>query len=85
MNEGICITLKDTVVELVLEKLRVLSSQISVDPVQLATTVENKFREKWDQLLPPDLLNASFASSCLDVNGVYDALAGQIKALNHEG
>ena len=84
MNEGICIGLKDTVVEFVLEKLRVLSSQISVDPVQLAATVENKFREKWDQLLPPDLLNASFASSCVDVKGVHDALAGQIKALNHE-
>jgi hypothetical protein len=52
-----------------------VSGQETIDPVYLASTVENRFREKWDQLLPPDFLDASFASSYIDVQGVRDALA----------
>lgn len=84
LNEGICVSLKDTNVGLVSERLRALGGQEAIDSVQLAATVENKFREKWDQLLPPDLLNASFASAYLDVNGVKDALACQANALGDE-
>jgi hypothetical protein len=36
--------------------------------------VLNKVREKWDHLLPEDLLNASFASANLDTIGVQEAL-----------
>jgi ATP-dependent Lhr-like helicase len=83
MNEGICITLKDTTVRLVREALAAVSGQETIDPVHLASTVENKSREKWDQLLPPDLLDASFASSYIDVQGVRDALIRQCNPLNH--
>jgi hypothetical protein len=38
--------------------------------------VENKIREKWDGLLPEDLLNASFASANLDVQGAKNAMEG---------
>jgi hypothetical protein len=36
--------------------------------------VLNKIREKWDFLLPEELLNASFASANLDTAGVQEAL-----------
>jgi hypothetical protein len=36
--------------------------------------VLNKIREKWDYLLPEELLNASFASANLDTTGVQKAL-----------
>jgi ATP-dependent Lhr-like helicase len=84
MNEGICISLKDTTVQLVREALGAASGQETIDPVYLASTVENRFREKWDQLLPPDLLDASFASSYIDVRGVRDALAREPNPLSHE-
>jgi ATP-dependent Lhr-like helicase len=75
MNEGLCISLKDSTVQLLREALGAVSGQETIDPVYLASTVENRFREKWDQLLPPDFLDASFASSYIDVQGVRDALA----------
>jgi ATP-dependent Lhr-like helicase len=84
MNEGICISLKDTTVHLVREALAAVSGQETIDPVHLASAVENKFPEKWDCLLPPDLLDASFASSYIDVRGVRDALAREPNPLSHE-
>ena len=44
------------------------------DPIQLAATVPNKTIEKWDGMLPDDLLSASFASAKLDVEGVQNLL-----------
>jgi hypothetical protein len=41
--------------------------------------VLNKVREKWDYLLPADLLNASFASANLDTAGVQEALDKQLE------
>lgn len=67
--------MKDTTVHLLREALAAVSGQGTIDPIYLASTVENKCREKWDCLLPPDLLDASYASSYLGVRGVRDALA----------
>jgi hypothetical protein len=39
--------------------------------------VKNTMREKWDYLLPAELLNASFASSYLDVSGMRTAVREQ--------
>jgi hypothetical protein len=54
--------------------LEVLREEGTIAPLALASTVLNKIREKWDYLLPEELLNASFASANLDTTGVQKAL-----------
>lgn len=86
INEGICVSLRDTTVESVRRELGLICEQEPVDPSVLASEVKNTMREKWDYLLPVELLNASFASSYLDVSGVRTALREQnwesISAIN---
>jgi ATP-dependent Lhr-like helicase len=78
MNEGLYIGLENTTVALVREALQALCEEEPVDPIYLASTVANKQQEKWDSLLPVDVLNASFASSCLDVEGTLAALKSAV-------
>lgn len=77
INEGICISLKDTTADIVHRELDLICEQEPIDSNKLAAEVKNTIREKWDYLLPPNLLNASFASSYLDVDGVRVALKQQ--------
>jgi len=77
INEGICVSLRDTTAESVRRELDLIREQEPVDPSVLASEVKNTMREKWDYLLPAELLNASFASSYLDVSGVRTALREQ--------
>lgn len=77
ISEGICISLRNTRVDSVRRELKYISEQAPIDPMALAAEVKNPIREKWDHLLPPDLLSASFASSHLDVEGVRAALKKQ--------
>jgi hypothetical protein len=77
IHEGVCISLRNTTVESVRRELSLISDEAPVDPIRLAAEVKNPIREKWDHLLPPDLLNANFASSYLDVDGVMAALKAQ--------
>ena len=74
MNDGVAICVKDASVDNVREVLEAFRAEGAVDPLALASTVLNKVREKWDHLLPEDLLNASFASANLDTIGVQEAL-----------
>jgi len=77
ISEGICISLRSTTVEGVRRELKSICELEPIDPMVLAAGVKNPIREKWDHLLPPDLLSASFASSYLDVEGVRAALKKQ--------
>jgi ATP-dependent Lhr-like helicase len=77
INEGLSISLRNTTVENVRRELRSIREEAPIDPVMLATKIKNPIREKWDHLLPPDLLSANFASSSLDINGVMATLEGQ--------
>ena len=77
ISEGICISLRNTTVDSVRRELKSICEQEPIDPMVLAAEVKNPIREKWDHLLPPDLLSASFASSYLDVEGVRAALKKQ--------
>jgi hypothetical protein len=79
MNDGVAICVKDASVGNVREVLEAFRAEGAVDPVALASTVLNKVREKWDYLLPADLLNASFASANLDTAGVQEALDKQLE------
>ena len=74
LNDGVSVLISDSTVEKVRSSLAFLSAQKPVDPVGLASSVQNKVREKWDGLLPNDLLDVNFASSCLNVAGALDAL-----------
>jgi hypothetical protein len=74
LNDGVSVVISDSTVEKVRSSLAFLSAQESVDPVGLASSVQNKVREKWDGLLPNDLLDVNFASSCLNVVGTLDAV-----------
>ena len=74
MNDGVAVCVKDTSVDNVRELLATFRKEGAVDPLVLASTVLNKIREKWDYLLPEELLNASFASANLDTTGVQRAL-----------
>jgi ATP-dependent Lhr-like helicase len=74
MNDGVAVCVKDTSVDNVRELLATFRKEGAVDPLVLASTVLNKIREKWDYLLPEELLNASFASANLDTTGVQKAL-----------
>jgi ATP-dependent Lhr-like helicase len=82
INEGIYISLRDTTAESVRRELGFICEQDSIDPNALASEVKNSMREKWDYLLPVELLNASFASSYLDVSGVQTALRDQNRESN---
>jgi ATP-dependent Lhr-like helicase len=73
-NEGISIRVEKVTIAQVREALAGICSAEVIEPMGLAFTVQNKVREKWDHLLPPELLDASFASSNLDVPGVMEAL-----------
>lgn len=74
VNEGLCVSLGHTTVADVKRGLIDISVARQVDGVVLAASVQNKARQKWDSLLPPQLLNASFASDGLDVDGALETI-----------
>jgi ATP-dependent Lhr-like helicase len=75
MNDGVSIVILDSTVEQLRSSLASLAAQKFMDPEELAASVQNRVREKWDDLLPDGLLNVNFASSCLNV----DAALGTLK------
>jgi ATP-dependent helicase Lhr and Lhr-like helicase len=74
LNEGLCVSLDGTTQDRVWEALQKIAAADPIEPEALAHSVKNKFREKWDHLLPEALLDASFASSYLDLPGVRKVL-----------
>jgi len=71
---GLSISVKDSSASSIREMLQGIADGAAEDPIQLAATVRNKTIEKWDGMLPDDLLSASFASAKLDVEGVQNIL-----------
>ena len=76
LNEGICVTLANTTEADVFQVLDGFNRTEPMDTNALAATVHAKAREKWDTLLPDDLLNATFASENLDIAGALAAVRG---------
>lgn len=68
-NEGLSIAVMGAEISNVLGALRKVGNSGEVPPEALASEVKNKLREKWDWLLPDDLLCKSFGSMELDVPG----------------
>jgi len=71
---GLSIPVKGATAESVREHLKELADGPAISPLELASSVQNKIGEKWDGLLPVELLDASFASAKLDVGGVQSVL-----------
>jgi ATP-dependent Lhr-like helicase len=68
-NEGLCLLLPDAEVDQVRSLFYDMARDTAPSAEDLARGVQNKPREKWDGLLPEDLLCKSFASRELDVPG----------------
>jgi ATP-dependent Lhr-like helicase len=74
MNEGVCINFFGTDTVAVRAALGELITAGEFDNARLAATVQNKIREKWDSLLPDDVLAANYASQYLDMNAACAAV-----------
>ena len=74
-NDGLCLTVHRAEKTSVVQALREIASAPPPAAEALAARVENKVREKWDSLLPDDLLCRNYASSELDIAGAVAAAA----------
>ena len=68
-NEGLCLRARGVEPEIVSDTLFDLSEGAFPTEAELANEILNKVREKWDWLLPEDLLSRNFASHNLDISG----------------
>jgi ATP-dependent Lhr-like helicase len=74
IRDGLALSVaKISRVELSAHLVAMLSSSMP-DPVELAAIVRNKATEKYDVLLPDELLDVTYAARSLDVPGAWKAL-----------
>lgn len=76
MQDGIALTVSQTVPDELVGHVRDLIVQGPADGNRLAASVENKWAEKYDRFLWDELLCAGYASKSLDPKGAYEALKG---------
>ncbi|MBY0509219.1 MAG: DEAD/DEAH box helicase [Rhodospirillaceae bacterium] len=79
VNEGVAIRVPDCLHETVMDHIADLAESPIPDAREIAAKVENKIVEKWDWLLPSQLLDANYASSQLDTEGAVMALRLSVK------
>ena len=79
VNEGVCSIVIGTETDQVSAALRVIATESPPSPEQLAVSVQNKLREKWDWLLTENLLNRGFSAAEFEIPGVV-ALAQDLVA-----
>jgi ATP-dependent Lhr-like helicase len=72
LNEGLCLTVVDVPEENLRAALSDIANQSGVVGTELVANVQNKEREKWDHLLPPELLSKGFAARELDIPGAVE-------------
>ncbi|PPD43797.1 MAG: DEAD/DEAH box helicase [Methylobacter sp.] len=80
-NAGLCIDIKTNNPEKLFDSLRDLAASSPPDPRTLVTKVINKQLEKWDKLLPDDLLARNYSSHTLDVIGGHGAIKSLAQGL----
>lgn len=73
-NIGLCITIKISSPEKLFITLRSLAASPPPDPVTLVANILNKQLEKWDNLLPDELLAKNYSSHFIDVVGGHQAI-----------
>ena len=74
LSHGLFIEVKGTTTTDLRSELQNIANGPAPDPLLIAASVKTKFREKWDFLLPPDLLDSDFAVDALDVEGTQSAV-----------
>lgn len=72
-HEGIAVVVRDVAPEDLLPRLARIAAT-PPDPLELAARVGNRRSEKYDHLLPDDLLTADYAARALDVPGAVGVL-----------
>jgi hypothetical protein len=78
-NEGLCISVEAESTEVVFDKLISIIDGPITPAEKLAEYVKNKQQEKWDWLLPYDLLNRNYASLYINVNSALQAIQELLK------
>ena len=67
--------------EILFDSLRDLASLPPPEPTVLVKNIMNKWLEKWDMLLPAELLAKNYASHTLDVIGAHEAIKKIVQSL----
>ena len=80
-NAGLSIDIKTTNPEKLFDSLRDLAASPPPDPITLVNKVINKHLEKWDQLLPDELLAKNYSSFKLDVIGGHEVIKSLVQIL----
>lgn len=75
LNEGICLTAIDVSVDALKDAMADIAKATDTLGPELVENVQNKEREKWDHLLPAELLNKGFAARELDIPGAIEIAA----------
>lgn len=73
LNEGIALAVLSTSQEEVRSILLEFVNAVQPDPCELALTVANKAREKYDHFITDELLSADYAVSRIDIEGATSA------------
>ncbi|WUJ56119.1 DEAD/DEAH box helicase [Kribbella sp. NBC_00382] len=75
-QDGVCLTLTGAALEEAARQMAQLVAGGPPDPLALASHVETKIVEKYDEQLSDELLEAAFAARSLDVEGAWKAASG---------
>jgi ATP-dependent Lhr-like helicase len=73
-QDGLCLTVKGTTPMELWELVQELAATPAPDPIDLATNVRVKIRDKYDRYLSDDLLNLAYAARALDVPAAWRVL-----------
>lgn len=69
VKEGVVIRVSNATPDKVSAVMKSICDDGMPSLLDLAESVKNKVREKYDRFLPPDLLNEDYAAACFDLNG----------------
>jgi len=73
-QDGLCLTVKGTTPMELWELIQELAATPAPNPIDLATNVRVKLRDKYDRYLSDDLLNLAYAARALDVPAAWKVL-----------
>lgn len=79
-NEGLCLAVSNADIGRLSDALFDIAHAPPLSASALAAPVENKVQEKWDWLLPTQLLSRNYASHSLDLNGALHAVQDVMKS-----
>ena len=73
LGEGLCIVVLDSEQAAVEDAVSKMAQETALSAIDLASGVSTKAREKWDWVLPDDLLSEGYAAEMLDVDAACEA------------